>query len=375
MNTTTAESQTQPAMAMDANGNFVVVWQSYGTDGDGQGIFAQRYDNTGAPLGGEFQVNVLTAGNQTQPDVAMRADGTFVVAWTGPDNGDTGIYARFYDAVGNGLAGSERLINATRTGRHGDAAVAFASDRVLFAWTSDDDGSQDGVYARPASFTGSLGSEFRVNQTLTGAQFAPAVALNAGGQAVIAWTGNAQSGGESFDVYARRFDSSGTALAGEQRVNTTIASRQWLPGVALNAAGDFAVTWQSDAQDGDGDGIFARSYDSSGTALSGEVAVNGTTADAQTQPAIRIASDGRFAVAWMSRASDGDDSGVYYRGFARTGAALTAEILANTVTAGAQNDPALALDAPGTLLALSWASASQDGDGFGIYLRLFPFGS
>jgi hypothetical protein len=32
---------------MDAAGNFVVTWSSYGQDGSGSGIYAQRYNAAG----------------------------------------------------------------------------------------------------------------------------------------------------------------------------------------------------------------------------------------------------------------------------------------------------------------------------------------
>ena len=55
------------AVAMDADGDFVVVWQSYGQDGSGYGVFAQRFNARGAPLGDEFQVNSYTTDRQYVP--------------------------------------------------------------------------------------------------------------------------------------------------------------------------------------------------------------------------------------------------------------------------------------------------------------------
>ncbi len=51
-----------------ADGDFVVIWTSYGQDDPtGLGIFAQRYDSSGARLGIEFQVNSYTVGLQYTP--------------------------------------------------------------------------------------------------------------------------------------------------------------------------------------------------------------------------------------------------------------------------------------------------------------------
>jgi hypothetical protein len=76
VNTLTTNDQTHPSIAMDADGNFVVVWRSL--DGSGSGIRAQRYNSAGVPQGSEFSVK--NSGNSSR-DVAMDADGNFVVVW------------------------------------------------------------------------------------------------------------------------------------------------------------------------------------------------------------------------------------------------------------------------------------------------------
>jgi hypothetical protein len=71
VNTTTAYYKESPCIAMDAAGNFVIAWTDYGQDGDGDGIYAQRYNNNGAAVGSEFRVNTTTTSDQSDPSVAM----------------------------------------------------------------------------------------------------------------------------------------------------------------------------------------------------------------------------------------------------------------------------------------------------------------
>ena len=61
---TPSSTQSHPAVAMDADGDFVVAWQSYVQDGSSYGIFARRFNAAGVAQGGEFQVNTYTTGNQ-----------------------------------------------------------------------------------------------------------------------------------------------------------------------------------------------------------------------------------------------------------------------------------------------------------------------
>ena len=84
VNSYTTSDQSFPAVASDAAGNFVVVWKSdgsAGTDTSACSIQGQRYDSAGAPQGGEFQVNSYTTGDQRYPAVASDAGGNFVVVW------------------------------------------------------------------------------------------------------------------------------------------------------------------------------------------------------------------------------------------------------------------------------------------------------
>ena len=67
---------------------------SSGQDGSGFGVYAQRYNASGAAVGSEFRVNTTTASNQSAPSVAVDADGDFVVAWqsSGQDGSSFGVY-------------------------------------------------------------------------------------------------------------------------------------------------------------------------------------------------------------------------------------------------------------------------------------------
>ena len=59
-----------------------MVWQSGDQDGSDFGIFAVRFDSLGARVASESQVNSITVERQTDAAVDVDADGDFVVAWT-----------------------------------------------------------------------------------------------------------------------------------------------------------------------------------------------------------------------------------------------------------------------------------------------------
>jgi hypothetical protein len=244
---------------MDASGNFVVAWQSFEQDGNDYGIYARMYDSSGNPLGPEFQVNTYTNGLQEYPSVAMEANGNFVIAWQsfGQDGSDYGIYARRYLYIGKPYA-PEFQVNTYTTSFQGDPSVAMdAYGDFVVAWNSlGQDGDNSGVYAQRYDSSGNpLGPEFQVNTTTVFNQQKPSVAMDASGNFVVAWQSFGQDG-DGDGVYAQGYVSNGSPVGSEFQVNTYTVSHQRYPSVAMDANGNFVVVWTSDGQDGDGHGVF-----------------------------------------------------------------------------------------------------------------------
>lgn len=96
-----------PSVSMNSAGNSVVVWVDTRQGATGE-IFGQRFNASGQPVGGNFQIS---AGEGIlplfyRPEVAMRNDGSFMVVWTDSLAGTSGIQAfkaraRQFDANGN----------------------------------------------------------------------------------------------------------------------------------------------------------------------------------------------------------------------------------------------------------------------------------
>ena len=96
VNTETANAQSAPSLAVAPNG-FLVAWTSAGgQDGDGDGVFAQRFALDGSKIGPETALATWTAGDQAWTATALAPNGHGLVAWTsmGRDGDDAGIAAR-----------------------------------------------------------------------------------------------------------------------------------------------------------------------------------------------------------------------------------------------------------------------------------------
>jgi hypothetical protein len=379
VNTTTVESQLvnsrSHSVATDANGNSVIVWQSYGNDGAEWGIFARRFDSSGAPQGPEFQVNPLSPNQQTLPAVAMDASGNFTIAWrdmfrTG-DSDLGGIFARRYNAAGV-PQGADFQVNSTTVGDQSDPVVGMgAAGDTIIAWDSvGQDGSGMAIIARRYSAAGApQGGEFRANTYTTGDQFGPSLAVGADGRFVVAWESVGQDGDQE-GIYAQRYSPAGVPQGGEFHVSTETFSRQRHPVLEMDNAGNFVVAWSSNRQDGSSTGVFSQRYNASGAPLGGEYRVNITIANAQMYPSLSMDDAGNYVVTWTSDLQDGSASGVFSRQYNAAGVPTTGEVQVNTFTTGQQMYPTVAMDSRGDFLT-TWQSQYQDGDAWGIYAQRF----
>jgi|KBSSwiStaDraftv2_1062776.scaffolds.fasta_scaffold07896_6 hypothetical protein len=260
INTHTTSNQFVRAVASDPAGNVVVVWQSWGQDGSADGIFAQRYSSTGEPMGGEFQVNSYTPHSQSGASVAMDALGNFVVVWNGTRSVAAGwdIFGRRYSSSGMPLGFEFRVNTYTSNDQVGPVIASNSAGDFVVVWQGKD-GSQGGIFGQRYSSSGSkLGAEFRVNTSTAFNQYIPAVASDPDGNFVVAWQGQNPA---YLDVFAQRYSSSGVPLGGPWRVNTYVSTNQIYPAMSTDAAGNYVVTWTSSwIQDGSGPGIYAQRY-------------------------------------------------------------------------------------------------------------------
>jgi Domain of unknown function (DUF4347) len=166
-------------------------------------------------------------------------------------------------------------------------------------------------------------------------------------------------------------------LSGEIAVNTTTAGSQTTTTetrgsqqtVAMDAAGNYTVVWTSSGQDGGGKGVYARRFAFDGTPLTGEIQVNSTTSDEQRNARIVGDSAGKFAVVWSSSNQDGTSSSVYFRRFDANGTALTGEIRANAYATGSQSNAVIGMNTTNGDVVVAW-----EGDGAGgqsVFFRRF----
>ncbi|MBO4349472.1 MAG: metallophosphoesterase [Proteobacteria bacterium] len=310
VHTDTAGDQMTPAVAMDKNGNFVVVWAD---DSDGNGyydVMMRGFDENGKERIKTTVVHSNDDKQQLNPSIAMAPDGRFVIAWE--DNSvnadNTQIYVRGFDANGKPTF-ADRNVD-TQAGTRQKPSVGIA-DNGSFVVTWQDDTDMNGYFDVCAKGFNADGSDriklFTVNTLDNGQQLNPAIAMNGSGVFYIAYEDDEDKNG-LYRVKSRGFKADGSVLsedgwvsdAGEDGVE---------PALCVNDKNEVVYVWTARALNS-GD-IRRRAYRNG--KLEANHNVNVIKDGVQNQPAIACTNDGRSAVLWHE---DMDGNG-YYEIFGR----------------------------------------------------------
>ncbi len=305
---------TRPSVAMDANGDFVVAYQVLNTTTYLYGISAQRYNLAGSPQGSTIVLNNGSSNSASGelPKVAMDSAGDFVIAYQGYDSSSHGIFAQRYNSSG-AAQGSTFRVNTPQSDNQNDPSIAMdsAGDFVI-AWDDGGTAQAAGVYAQRYNSSGVAQGSNTAISTVAGAN-SPSVAMEPTGQYVIAWQFTQTVGvGDYPGVEVQRFDASGNALTSVVPVTSSEDYNQNIPSVAIDGEGDFVVAWESYGQGGTASSdatIIAQRVNSGGTLIGPTQFLPSTqSGDSQTDPKIASNAGGNAIFVWQSKPSSTSNS-------------------------------------------------------------------
>ncbi|AXQ30010.1 hypothetical protein D0B54_15600 [Solimonas sp. K1W22B-7] len=331
-----AYSSLDAAAAPD--GRHVIVYSFY--DGVRPRVLGQRYAASGAPAGALFEVTdpSLPANSRDigQPRVAMNASGEFIVVWTqrkatgssgssctggfgGPRNClgsyQTKIMARRYDS--NGVAAGPVTVDSATfltamvydigveaAGPEVDTpAVALANDgSYAVAWTSYTELThlvstrkrQVKLRHYPASGSAPLARTVADS----GTHPAPEVAFDGAGNSIVLFRKHPFGDQSAASLWLRRYSTGNhNALGAAVRVDGgALLEQRSAARIATDGSGAFAVAWNAAG------GVYLQRYAAGGVAAGGNVAVS--SGGAQHRGPLLAAFGGRFLVSWPEAVDD-----------------------------------------------------------------------
>jgi hypothetical protein len=365
--------QSHPDLALGPNGGYL-VWDDNIGDGDGLSVNLRLIDSTLSGAFGVLHLSTKIAGHQERPRAAMLSGGGAAFVWQSGPDGAQQVYTRTIDS-GNIFSGDEVAVSVRSELHQITPAVAgLPGGNYVVVWSSfDQDGSMQGVYGAYFDSTAhKIGAEFQINQFTQFNQRNPAVTALPAGGFVVTWISEGNRGDSSVDVYARIFNSGGTAAGNEFRVNTSerVCSS---PSIAVTSAGNFTIAWCEINQDQnfqansgndafvispnhnqDGWDIYAAGFTSAGGRLTEATRINQRIEGNQRNPS--IAAVGRTQmVVWDSFGQDGDLNTVVGRTLNGIGAPDGNEQIVNTFKTGRQLWPVVRGDGDSRFL-VCWST-------------------
>jgi len=279
-----------------------------------------------------------------------------------------------YDDLGL-RAFHDRTVNSDSSGDQDAPELALSADGSFVAAWEDDSSSADGsgnldVLVRGFEACGcERFADLAAHDDTAGDQREPALAVSASGDFVVAWADDSDGNGY-YQIRARGFAADGSERIPEFTVNVVSDGQQRDPALAMASDGSFVIAWEDD-QDRDGQyQIMVRGFYADGSERFGDTSVHDEERGERIQPTLGVDAHGGFVVAWQD---DSDENGLYQihaRGFDASGAASFDRITVNSVSSGQQEDPALGIASTGEF-AVAWEDDQQrDGD-YKIMARSF----
>lgn len=362
--------QEEPAISTDRSGNFVVVWEDQGhLNGD---IYAQRYNNKGEPIGHPFRVNddEGTAW-QHSPAIAQNEQG-FIIVWKDVREGERSIYGQRYSKNGSAL-GQNFHINNT-IGALDPSPPAIGVDgrgHFIIAWNAQGNSENNvhNIYAKRYAMNGIvLEDGFRVNDlegTANETFQAPAVAVDADGNAIIAW----ENVDEEYrtSIWAQRFSSDGSAAGSNFQVNEIIDEVSiMIPKIAVNKWGNFIILWTAYGSTTNA-GFYAQRYDQNGNVKGGNFKITSLNDNnTRNYPVAAVDLSGKFLVAWQEFYDGSWD--IFGQRFSSDGTPLKSKFRLTSFSDRDQKSPAIQLSS--YKIYSAWSDSRTPGTGLDIWANI-----
>ncbi|MCA9131577.1 MAG: DUF4347 domain-containing protein, partial [Planctomycetales bacterium] len=353
------------AVAMAANGDYVVVWSS-NNQSSGWDVFGQRFNAQGATQGDEFQVNQTSSRDQLYATVGMDASGNFVVAWTQEDSfGGRDVFAQRFNNLGVRQGIAFQVNDGSLLPRQNASIDVAADGRFVIAWQAFGTFDAGDIYARRFDAAGNaLDTSDLAVETASGGDYDPVVSINDSGDFAVAWD---DGGG----VHIQRFNSNGTTRGGQITADTDNDAGN--PALALNNDGSLVVVWRQGPSQRD---VMLRRYDNSGNDLGLEAIVSTTTNSKQTDASIAMATNGDFIITWEGNGEEvghTDTSGVFGQKYSADGNKVGSEFLINQSLDGNQHKASLAMLDLDNFVVVWSGAGTQTGqlDTSGVFARQF----
>jgi len=339
VNQLTTGPQSGPDVAQDTAGDIVAVWIDSG-HAPIVLVKARLFNATGAPTSGEIVVAQLIFGTRSAPRVAMTPLGEFVVAWE--DGGN--IFLRRFNRLGQG---NLLAIDPPPLGDRRSPDVTMDAAGNAYAVWSEPRLTGDLIFLQRYGADGfPVGAPEQVNQPAPFTRDNPRIAADPAGDLLVTWDDTRGQGGFNDAIYARRYAASG-ARGPEVPVDADTLAFQLGSAPILYPDGTGAVVFN----DYQANAILVRRLDAAGMPSGAPIPLGDLGGHGFFHtPGAAAGPDRTVLVAWLK-----GDALVHARFFDSSWSPLGGELTLSADTTDFETDPAVSAGGAGSFAAV-WAS-------------------
>ena len=349
-----AADQEHPTVSIDSSGNFVIAWADE-RNGDWD-IYAQRFSHDGTPLGNNFKINDdITSAVQYWPVNSCHKNGDFIISWSDKRyNDDYDIYLQRFLADGTAIGDNEKVNDDTgvELQLRPDITIKENGDFII-AWEDERNGDRD-IYLQRYLIDGStLGNNFFIEDTTDTDQRNPSIENDLLGNFVVCWEDLRVS---FFEIYAQRFSYDAIPIGNNIIVSTDTGimyQYQYNSEITVSRNGNFNIAWQDHRSGFNGD-IYAQSFLNDGNRIGDNFIVNDDVgSENQNSPSIAKDSSDNFIITWIDFRNNQED--IYAQRFSSDGTALGNNFIVSddTLEQNIHYSPNIAIDTEGNFV-ITW---------------------
>ena len=262
----------------------------------------------------DFQINTLGGdygANQSNIFCALSEIGYSASVWMDERNGLKDIYAQFFDPAGNKIGSNIKVSDYPSDSYLTPTIATNNKGEFIISWTQN----SYNVVAQKFDKNGQkIGGQIYVNQ-ISGYISSISAAIHSNSSFMIMW---GLSNGSYYQIYARYFDSTGTASGPDILINdpfnylTSIGGGKF---ISVDGDGNYVICWSS-ASGENYSKIFLQRLNHLGQKIDNNILVsqNSDSTDCYF-PEISTTNDGYSFIIWHNRSRYGFGSGVYARIF------------------------------------------------------------
>lgn len=231
-----------PQIAVDKNGQWLVIWQQ-----DESMSLRGMWSSTSADGSTWTAPVAITTASASRPTLAMNKDGAAVAAWYGRESG-SGPFPCTASVRTAGVWSTPTVMKASNTANgYPEQAVAISgTGEAYVVWQDPDDGParEYSIWMRRYA-AGAWAPATLVESYDAGGADTQSVAANATGQVIIAWR---QAGATVDEMWARRYTTGGVATAPVLLGQGVWIAWDPLSSATIDDAGVSTVAWSFEVQ-------------------------------------------------------------------------------------------------------------------------------